>query len=174
LVEIIKNKKYDFLLEDLFKSLNNGYSSIGINKKSYKSHRLAWLYMCGYFPKNIDIDHENRVRDYKKEYSDLRKSDIRTLKYSLRNRIYQAFKFRKTNKDKTTSKLLGCSFKCVKKHIESKFDNQMNWGNYGKWHIDHIKPLAEAKTKEQLEDLCHYSNLQPLWAKDNLRKGCRF
>ena len=117
---------------------------------------------------------KNRVRDYKKEYSDLRKSDIRTFKYSLRNRIYQAFKYRKTNKDKSTSKLLGCSFECAKKHIEIQFDDKMNWKNYGKWHIDHIKPLAKAKTKKQLEDLCHYSNLQPLWAEDNLSKGCIF
>jgi len=117
---------------------------------------------------------KNKVRDYKKEYSDIRKSDIRTLKYSLRNRIYQAFKYRKTNKDKSTSKLLGCSFECAKKHIETKFVEGMSWDNYGMWHIDHIKPLAEAKTKEELENLCNYQNLQPLWSFDNLSKGASF
>jgi hypothetical protein len=117
---------------------------------------------------------KNRVRDYKKEYADSRKSEIRIFKQSLRSRTYQAFKYRNTNKDKPISKLLGCSFECAKKHIESQFDDKMNWGNYGAWHIDHIKPFATAKTKEELEDLCRYLNLQPLWAKDNLRKSCRF
>jgi len=47
----------------------------------------------------------------------------------------------------------------------------MNWENYGKWHIDHIIPLASAKNKEEMENLFHYSNLQPLWASDNFKKS---
>lgn len=47
----------------------------------------------------------------------------------------------------------------------------MNWQNQGKWHIDHIKPLASAKSVDEIYELCHYSNLQPLWAKDNYTKG---
>jgi hypothetical protein len=46
----------------------------------------------------------------------------------------------------------------------------MNWSNHGKWHIDHITPLSSAKTADELYTLCHYTNLQPLWAIDNLRK----
>lgn len=47
----------------------------------------------------------------------------------------------------------------------------MTWENYGQWHIDHIIPLAEGKTARQLNKLCHYTNLAPLWAQENLRKG---
>lgn len=47
----------------------------------------------------------------------------------------------------------------------------MNWDNYGKWHIDHIIPLASAKTEEEMCNLFHYKNLQPLWASDNFRKS---
>ena len=49
----------------------------------------------------------------------------------------------------------------------------MSWDNYGLygWHIDHKVPLSLAKTEEELLKLCHFSNLQPLWAKDNLKKG---
>ena len=48
----------------------------------------------------------------------------------------------------------------------------MSWDNYGEWHIDHIKPLALANTEKETYELCHYTNLQPLWAIENLQKGC--
>jgi hypothetical protein len=46
----------------------------------------------------------------------------------------------------------------------------MSWDNHGEWHIDHIIPLASANTPEIIKQLCHYSNLQPLWASDNIIK----
>ena len=49
----------------------------------------------------------------------------------------------------------------------------MNWENRGLWHIDHIIPLATAKTEDEIIRLNHYTNLQPLWAIDNLKKGTR-
>ena len=49
----------------------------------------------------------------------------------------------------------------------------MSWENQGKWHIDHITPLSSAKTEEEVYRLCHYTNLQPLWAEDNLKKGSK-
>lgn len=90
---------------------------------------------------------------------------------NLRKHCCRAFKnLSKTNKTKT---LLGCSFEQAKKHIESLWQEGMSWDNYGLfgWHIDHITPLSSAATEEDAEKLCHYTNLQPLWAKDNLSKG---
>jgi hypothetical protein len=116
---------------------------------------------------------KNRVRDYKKEYSDLRKSVLRTFKYNLRNRLYQAFKYRNMEKNISTSKLLGCTFEEAKIHIELQFKEGMTWDNYGEWHIDHIIPFGTAKTKEEMISLCYYKNLQPLWAHENYKKGCR-
>jgi hypothetical protein len=60
----------------------------------------------------------------------------------------------------------------LKKYIESKFKEGMSWDNYGVygWHLDHIIPLSSAKNEEELKSLCHYTNLQPLWAFDNLSK----
>lgn len=68
---------------------------------------------------------------------------------------------------------LGCSIEELKKHLESQFDNKMSWDNYGEWHIDHIKPLADfdLTDESQFIEACHYTNLQPLWAEDNYSKG---
>jgi hypothetical protein len=69
--------------------------------------------------------------------------------------------------------MIGCVPKQLKIHIENQFTDNMSWDNYGLfgWHIDHIVPLSSAKTEEDLYKLCHYTNLQPLWAKDNWSKS---
>ena len=69
-------------------------------------------------------------------------------------------------------KLLGCSLDFLKQYLEFQFKKGMSWSNYGKWHIDHIKPCASfdlSKPNEQ-HKCFNYINLQPLWAIDNLRK----
>ena len=72
---------------------------------------------------------------------------------------------------------LGCTVPELKSYLESKFLPGMSWDNWtiDGWHIDHIKPLAsfDLTVKEQLLEACHYTNLQPLWAKDNLSKGSK-
>jgi hypothetical protein len=76
---------------------------------------------------------------------------------------------------KSTKDMIGCSPQELREHIESKFIDGMSWENYGTfgWHLDHITPLASAKDKEEIIKLNHYTNLQPLWAIDNLKKGGR-
>ena len=49
----------------------------------------------------------------------------------------------------------------------------MSWENAGQWHYDHIYPVSLAKDEEELIRLNHYTNFQPLWAEDNLRKGSK-
>jgi hypothetical protein len=66
--------------------------------------------------------------------------------------------------------LLGTDLESFKAYMESLFTEGMTWENHGEWHIDHIVPLASGKTPEEIWELCHYTNLQPLWAEDNLRK----
>lgn len=72
---------------------------------------------------------------------------------------------------------IGCTAHELKSHIETQFKAGMTWENMGKWHIDHIIPLAsinarnEQELLEQMTKLNHYTNLQPLWAADNMRKG---
>ena len=72
-----------------------------------------------------------------------------------------------------TQEIVGCSWEELKHHLESQFQLNMTWDNHGQygWHIDHIIPLASAKTEEEIYKLNHYTNLQPLWWEDNLEKG---
>lgn len=67
--------------------------------------------------------------------------------------------------------LLGCTFKQFQAHIENHFTEGMNWNNQGEWHLDHIIPVSSATNEIELIKLNHYSNLRPLWAKDNLEKS---
>lgn len=98
------------------------------------------------------------------------------LKNRLRNRIYSAL--RRNTKSNSTIELLGCSIEEFKKYLESKFILGMNWELFfaGKIHIDHIIPCcAFDLSKEINQKKCfHYTNLQPLWAEDNLKKGKKF
>ena len=126
-----------------------------------------------------------RLREYGKKYSsNRRKIDINfKISMNLRNYIHSAIK--RIFKSKHTLELLGCSIEQLKKHLESQFQSGMTWSNWGtgfngkgmkEWHIDHIKPCISfdlCKTKEQLKCF-HYTNLQPLWAKENLSKGNKY
>lgn len=71
---------------------------------------------------------------------------------------------------------LGCSFEQLKTHLEKQFVDGMTWENHGEWHIDHIKPLCsfDFSDERELFKAWHFSNLQPLWAKDNISKGGKF
>ena len=89
-----------------------------------------------------------------------------------RTRITGILKKHKTDK---TLNLLGCSAQFLRTYIENKFLEGMTWDNYGKhgWHIDHIIPCSSFNlTDSTQQQICfHYTNLQPLWAIDNLKKS---
>ena len=123
-----------------------------------------------------DYAKTTKYREYKKAYYEKMKNNLEyILPYYLRNRLYMALR----NRQKTGSaiEMLGCSIKELRIYLESKFQTGMTWNNYSfrGWHIDHIKPLSkfDLTDRDQLNKACHYTNLQPLWAVDNLRKGNR-
>lgn len=101
------------------------------------------------------------------------------IKLSLRNRLNIFLRSKNFKKDNISAiRDLGCSIEELKTHLESKFQPGMSWDNYGRkgWHIDHIKPLAlyNLLDQEELKQASHYTNLQPLWWQDNLRKGANY
>lgn len=136
-------------------------------KKYYKKNKDKTK---EYLKKNKDKI-SKRYAKYKKN----RKISDPLFKFTdiLRSRTYKAFKIKNWKKTSKTSEMLGCNPETAFSHIESQFIEGMSWENHGLygWHIDHIVPLSSAKNEEELMKLCHYTNLQPLWAKDNLRKG---
>lgn len=97
------------------------------------------------------------------------------LQMTCRRRILCAMQKGGYKKNTKTEALLGCSFYEFKAFLEAKFLPGMTWENRGKfgWHIDHVVPLSSAKDQEEMEKLCHYTNMQPLWAKDNHAKGAK-
>lgn len=95
---------------------------------------------------------------------------------NLRSRIHAALKQANGTKSAHTLELLGCDIEFLRQHLSNQFTEGMTWDNYGEWHVDHIKPCAafDLTDPEQQRQCFHYTNLQPLWARDNLSKSCKW
>lgn len=121
---------------------------------------------CEYAVKNRD-----KINSYQRERyaNDL----VCRLGMNLRSRLWHAI--RNGQKAGSAVKDLGCSVEEFTVYIASLFEPGMSWDNWGEWHLDHVKPLAsfDLTQRDQFLAACHYTNLQPLWAADNLCKGSR-
>ena len=134
------------------------------NREWHKSYMQRWYQA-----------NKSRLRPKRAKYiRDRRKSDpLFALEARLRARTSAAISSSGYTKRARIKEILGAEWGEVRSHLEGQFADGMTWENRSEWHIDHIKPLASAKTERELISLCHYTNLQPLWAVDNLRKGAR-
>ena len=116
--------------------------------------------------------HASHINAYHRQR---RKADpIYQIISNCRSRLTKVLKNGHYKKTKTFS-LIGCSPEFLKTHLELQFKVGMSWDNYGQWHIDHIKPCASFDLSDfSQQAVCfHFSNLQPLWAKENLQKGAK-
>ena len=168
--------------------------------KSRKYGLRSECKMC--FPKNKE-EHNQKTREYyqenkeeiiqqKKEYYEENKEEINKRAYEnkkkrlaedplfklitcMRSRILIAIKSQAGEKAAKSIELLGCCIEHVRDHLESQFTEGMTWENHGEWHIDHMRPCASFNLEEpEDQKKCfHWTNLQPLWAADNLAKGAR-
>ena len=111
-------------------------------------------------------------KNAKRIYKQRRKRPYERLASVIRARIYDVLKH--GYKSERTEKLIGITIKELKTYLEGQFKSGMTWKNYGfyGWHLDHIRPLSsfDLTDKEQQLKAFHYTNLQPLWAKENLHK----
>jgi hypothetical protein len=149
-----------------------------ISRKKWKQSEKSKNYDAKYhreYKKNPE--NKKKINEYGRKYSFKRyHDDIEfQLRHRLSNVIRRAVRAQRTGKSKKTSKIVGCDFKFLISYLESKFQKGMSWKNMNKWHIDHIKPCKSFDlTKPEEQEKCfHYSNLQPLWALDNIKKGAK-
>lgn len=149
-----------------------------------KDAEKAW--MSEYNPKFPDwwsiyaIERQRKMScDRQKElHGNLPKEHPWRLKKVCRTRIYSAIKRANagtlTRKASRTTQLIGCTMEQLRSHLESKFKPGMTWENHGSgWHIDHIMPCAafDFTNPDQIFQCFHYTNMQPLWAHENLSKS---
>lgn len=136
------------------------------NKEKRNAQKRAW------YEKN-----KRHARRYSVDYN--RRKKLEDLGYKLRQnlRIRLATAVREGAKAGSAVSDLGCTIDELKSYLEAKFTDGMTWGNWGRkgWHIDHKKPLAayDLTDADQVKEACHYTNLQPLWWRDNIAKGAR-
>jgi hypothetical protein len=138
---------------------------------------------------NYYAKHSNKLKEYQVEYSKANRNKINArsrryvqqriktdlqfrITHVLRSRLCAAIKGRKPVQQ--TMDLVGISFTELISYLEGRFQHGMSWANYGfrGWHVDHIAPIAsfDLTDPDQQRRCFHYTNLQPLWWKDNLRK----
>lgn len=119
-------------------------------------------------------NNKEKIRNRKKIYARKRREIPNLLLISrLRTRIRSALTRKQLSKNSSLFNVIGCDIEQLTMHFESLFSDGMNWSNIKLWHIDHIVPLATAKTEQEIMKLNHYKNLQPLWAIDNIKKGAK-
>jgi hypothetical protein len=145
------------------------------NKEKYRLKRMEKKEYYKEYSKQYRS--KDGYKEYCKEYyHNIIKNDKTSyLGKILRLRIWKAIKDNYSEKAFNTIDLLGCSIKEAKEHIGKQFKEGMTWKNHGEWHIDHIIPCAsfDLTDPEQQKKCFHYTNLQPLWANENLSKGAK-
>ena len=134
------------------------------HKEYYQANKeTARAYAAEWYQKNKELRN-------KQEWERYHNNPLCKISRALRSVVRNAFKRIGKNKSANTEKLMGCSWFEAKEHFEALFTEGMCWENYGKWHIDHIRPCSSF-TEEDMHLMNQISNLQPLWAEDNLKKS---
>lgn len=162
--ESLRENKRRYYLENIeyFREKNkNNRESLDKNKKRE--------YQKKYYNKE---ETKKRIKEYRKNRYE--KDPLYKLTLNIRKRIRISLKSKLIKSVSKYEEILGCSFQEFKVYIESLFIENMSWDNYGQWHLDHKIPISWAKTEEEVYELSHYTNFQPLWMIDNLSKGNRF
>tara|TARA_R110002153_G_scaffold273471_1_gene444432 strand:+ start:2183 stop:2992 length:810 start_codon:yes stop_codon:yes gene_type:complete len=161
-------------------------------RAEHKEDRKEWLkankeqqaeYNKEYHAK-YRVDNKDQLKQHKKEYFQKNKATITEKQIARRKanpelrmlsnlRCRISIAIRGKAKSDATKKLIGCTVKFLREHLESQFDDKMTWDNYGEWHVDHIVPCAIYNMGSDFEQRScfNYRNLQPLWGTENMSKN---
>lgn len=177
-----KNKEYYLNNKETINLRNKGWREKNIKKmkeyfKQYsidnaeRKRKVGQIYRA-----RLEIRERTRLQRRRKVATD----PLFKISRLLRKRIAAGIKYHRGEKAYKTIELLGCSIEIARKHIESQFKKGMTWENWTRidfnkntWNIDHIIPIDSFNllNPEDQKRAFHYTNLQPLWAIDNLKKG---
>ena len=181
-------KEYKKIDDSVNELLNKNSILSDSIKKQTKKHKEINLKIKDEFleteirRKQLELEKDNimqkGIKSIKDKQNGIKKNQEKKIREAVRKEINRAIK---TSKPNFYSSFLGCSIEELKFYLESRFYNhpvynyKMTWENkgLGGWHIDHIKPLIlfDLMTEDGLSKALHYTNLQPLWAEDNIKKG---
>lgn len=172
----IRRKRYNDSHQDKIKAYTSNYYKT--HKEQEDARHKKWF-----------KDHPEKVKEYtrKQYYKDIEKTRAKNRKYNakvrstpegkilgnIRRRINSSLKT--ARKSDYTTNLIGIPMDEFIVYIENLFDEEMSWDNCGThgWHIDHIRPCSSFDLIDEKEQrkCFHYTNMQPLWAEDNLKKS---
>ena len=143
------------------------------NKEQKKQYYLENKENKKIYNKQYYLDNKEKRKIYNKEYSKQRRLDDPLFKLvsNIRNLIRTCMKTSGYSKTSKTYQILGCPYEEFKSHLENQFTEGMTWENQGQWHMDHIYPVSLATDQDHIIKLNHYTNFQPMWAVDNIKKG---
>ena len=170
-----RNKKWNENNIEKVKEYNKNYHL----EYSHKNREMLKLKMIEYRKNNKDKIKDyctkNRKRENERTKKRLKNDKLFKLKHEVRTMLYGSFKRKKYTKNDKSEKILGCSIEYFINHLLQTFKNNYGyeWNGIEKVHIDHIIPLKQCNTEEEVIKCCHYTNLQLLKAEDNLRKSCK-
>jgi len=184
-----KLKEYNLNNKDVIKKKNReryliNKEKVADNGREYRLKNLDKIKTSknNYYLKNkesISIRSKeyrlNNKENRNKREREKRKVDpLYKLKSNIRSLIGLYIRKKGYSKTSRTHEILGCSYEEFKVHLESQFTDGMTWDNSGEWHMDHKIPMCSANTEEEVIKLNHYTNFQPLWSEDNLKKGIKY
>lgn len=140
------------------------------NKANYEKHKEKRIETS----KKYAINNREKIKIINKRHKAKKRLDpIYVLSQQMSCLVRKSLIDRGFPKRGRTINIVGCDWNTFASYIERQFIDGMSWENRSEWHIDHIIPLASAKTEEDVIRLNHFTNLRPLWAKDNLSKGAK-
>ena len=158
--EKVKKQLKEYYLKNLEYHKNRQKLWADKNKEHKKNKKKLW-----------NKNNREHINKYNQEKN---KNDIIfNLIRKCRSRLLQFLKTKNMSKKNKTFEIIGCSPQKLKEHLEKQFVEGMTWNNRNEWHIDHIIPLSFGKNEEEIYKLCYYTNLQPLWVSDNLKKSSK-